>query len=367
MSAPARIIDVTAEPVATPVMVRVTAPSTLPEGYTFDAVYSGEVFQVTVPRGGVKAGQTFDVPFLPTAEAVAIGEPLESPSHNYYGHNPSSPAESTPMLSAHNGTPTRGNSSSGGDTTRPLGTWRTDLFDCLSEGICHPSLWNAMCCPQILMGQVLTRMKLGWCGNPVGRAYKRTTCTWIFLTLLFMFLRSRYKDCLADDPTSNSVWRGTLDGVMETLDDDDDVDLKHLRQHIKDLESKHPGIHNRHSNCTSDDLETLQTIQSIWFWTTVIVLAKLRHAVRKAHGIADSCCCEDLICAAYCGCCTVAQLARQTANYREQRAYFFTDTGLASGWFGHRQEELERRHEHGHHLVHAHSLDQHDEHGRHVV
>jgi len=60
------------------IMVDVTAPSNLEGGYTFDAVHNYQVFRVTVPAGGVTAGQTFSVPFVPasnTVQAVAVAVP----------------------------------------------------------------------------------------------------------------------------------------------------------------------------------------------------------------------------------------------------------------------------------------------------
>ena len=37
--------------------VKVVAPATLSEGYTFDAVVDGRTVMVTVPTGGVKEGE----------------------------------------------------------------------------------------------------------------------------------------------------------------------------------------------------------------------------------------------------------------------------------------------------------------------
>ena len=357
--------------IAPPVMVRVTAPSSLEEGYTFDAVYNGEVFLVTVPRGGVKAGQIFEVPFLPTVEAVAvaIGEPLElsqqqqlqqqqllqdrSLSFEEQQHQPS---ESTPMLQQPLATPPRLNRHHATTTPNretPLGSWKTHWFDCLSEGCCHPSLCNAMCFPQILMGQVLTRMKLDCCGMPRGQAYKNTTRVWIFLTIFLIYQNFRWKDCLGEPSTI--VWWSSLETIADELDDDDDdddgiADVREFRHQIHDVDSNYPP----NSSCTSEKADLLRTIHWVWFWTTTIVLTRLRRIVRRAHGISKGFPCEDFLCSVLCGCCTAAQLARQTANYKEQRAYCCTGTGMAEdGWFGHRQEELERRHLHGHHLVHA--------------
>eukprot|EP01083_Nonionella_stella_P030596 83871_1 len=50
-------------PSATTPYLEVIAPSTLPEGYTFEAEANGKTFQVKVPPGGVKEGQVFTVPF----------------------------------------------------------------------------------------------------------------------------------------------------------------------------------------------------------------------------------------------------------------------------------------------------------------
>lgn len=142
-------------------VVPIHAPSDLPENYTFDAVHDGVVFPVTVPEGGVKAGQTFMVPFVPTdnvvpvyavvAEEVVATEvtPLTeriSPASGGGGGHPTSTVVTTATVWQSNGT--------------VYGRWKDGLCDCCSFGCCHPSLLNAMCFPQLLMGQV--RTPFGW-------------------------------------------------------------------------------------------------------------------------------------------------------------------------------------------------------------
>ncbi|KAL3932982.1 MAG: hypothetical protein SGARI_003821 [Bacillariaceae sp.] len=146
-------------------LVDIVAPSDLGEGYTFDAVHDGRVFPVSVPKGGVKAGQTFQAPFAPRetaiyAEAVAVA------------------TEVTPLTEA---VPT------GAGASYPMGRWRDGLCDCCSPGCCHPSLLNAICFRQILMGQVLSRMHLTWCGNKARSRsqYKRTFHTLLWLTISY--------------------------------------------------------------------------------------------------------------------------------------------------------------------------------------
>lgn len=73
----------TAEPLnpdgsSMPVLVHVTAPSDLPQGYTFEAFLNGDpnrTFSVEVPEGGVKEGQVFLAPVPSTMK----GEHLEVP------------------------------------------------------------------------------------------------------------------------------------------------------------------------------------------------------------------------------------------------------------------------------------------------
>lgn len=43
-----------------PVIIRVVAPATLPEGYTMDVLYDDKPFTIEIPRGGVKEGQEFE-------------------------------------------------------------------------------------------------------------------------------------------------------------------------------------------------------------------------------------------------------------------------------------------------------------------
>jgi hypothetical protein len=108
-----------------PIMVHVTAPATLPAGYTFEAELNGDpdkVFNCEVPEGGVEEGQVFLTPLPSTFD--------------------------NPRINA------------------PTGKWKDGLCDFCSLGCCHSSLWCALCCTQISMGQVMARMQLTWLGEP---------------------------------------------------------------------------------------------------------------------------------------------------------------------------------------------------------
>jgi hypothetical protein len=72
------------------------------------------------------------------------------------------PAGEFTPLTGGNATIVLSSGSVAGDPNAPRGAWRDSLCDCCILGPCHPSLWCACCCPQLLMAQVLTRMNMSW-------------------------------------------------------------------------------------------------------------------------------------------------------------------------------------------------------------
>ena len=93
-----------------PVKVHIIAPSTLPEGYVLEAEVgapgSRKTISVEVPPGGVVEGQVF---LIPLPDDFAVGEPR---------------------------------------IQTPTGQWKDGTFDIFKAGVCHPSLWCALCCTQ---------------------------------------------------------------------------------------------------------------------------------------------------------------------------------------------------------------------------
>jgi Cys-rich protein (TIGR01571 family) len=62
----------------------------------------------------------------------------------------------------------------------------------------------------------------------------------------------------------------------------------------------------------------------------VILICQTRAHVRRTYAIPEASCrgCEDCCCAYWCSCCTVAQMARHTADYRKYHAACCSETGL---------------------------------------
>ena len=106
-----------------PTMMRVQAPTDLPPGYRLQVADKYEQkFDITVPDLGAKQGDVFVVP---TPDGYQHDELIYAPT----------------------------------------GQWRDGIFDCFKHGPCHPSVACAFFCSPILMGQVMERSRLTFCGN----------------------------------------------------------------------------------------------------------------------------------------------------------------------------------------------------------
>ena len=171
------------------------------------------------------------------------------------------------------------------------GDWKDGLCECCTYSCCHPSLLNAWCFPQILMAQVLTRLRMNWLGDPAPESeWKHTFRRVIILLVLYLIVM------IFMAPPVTVVHNG----VAST------------------------------PNYPSWKRITYNVV-SLAFWLySIIVLTKTRRAVRDKYDIPTKACggAEDCCCSFWCGCCTVAQVARQTADYPTTKAQCCSSTGL---------------------------------------
>mmetsp|Transcript_21926 Transcript_21926/g.34458 ORF Transcript_21926/g.34458 Transcript_21926/m.34458 type:complete len:285 (+) Transcript_21926:103-957(+) len=232
--------------------LEVVAPSTLPEGYTFEAEANGHSFTVKVPVGGVEEGQKFSVPFPAGA-------------NDYSG-------AAIPRASV------------------PVGHWKDGMCDCCRHGPIHPAIWNALCCPMILVGQVMHRLKLTWLGNEGTIA--QTTAT--FRILLYI-----------------TIAYVTVERLLYFL--------------------ASAGVDERGK--LTDTFWALVFTRLFWIFCfavfTIFLVAKTRARIRSKYSIPEKQCpgCEDFCCSFWCNCCTVAQMARHTADYGTYAGLCCSETG----------------------------------------
>ena len=89
-----------------------------------------------------------------------------------------------------------------------------------------------------------------------------------------------------------------------------------------------------------DDISTADIVLSVVNLILLVVdlfflvlICKTRRHIRNKYQIPEQQChgCEDCCCTYWCTCCTVAQMARHTGDYREHGARWCSETGLGPG------------------------------------
>lgn len=238
-------------------MLRVKAPSNLPGNFQLEVKDKfDQSFKVSVPEGGVSSGEIFVVPI---PDGYQMHEEL---------------------------------------LDIPKGRWSDGLCHFCSYGPCHPSLCCAIFFGPVLMGQVMERMRLTWCGNFNRSKYSMGA----FKTVLILFISYVVFDtCLSAYMDANTRLNYNENGQVNVVVMYDPMIL------------------------------VVKWIAAIAFglWA-MCSLKNTRRNVRRQFNIPEERCagCEDLCCAAFCSCCTVSQLARHTGNYDKLEGNCCTDTGL---------------------------------------
>ena len=172
-------------------MIRVIAPLTLKEGYTFDVLVDGEPYTVSVPKGGVKEGQEFQVPYERERHDLGQEESYFAPPPS--GYNTKSPEEKvgdSQTLPANSGSEDDGDEMKFDQFGVPMGKWRTTLGSCC-DVVMQSTFWMGCFCTPVMIAQLLTRMKLTWKGEEGVPAETSLTYNRILLSFLFVLAFSQ--------------------------------------------------------------------------------------------------------------------------------------------------------------------------------
>jgi len=177
----------------------------------------------------------------------------------------------------------------GPNINAPTGHWKDGVFDCFSYGVFSSHLWCAWCCTQCAMGQVMQRLRLDWLGRQATELQSRSTFKVVFTLVVAYTLYSFMIDYMAPDyiygnQQNPPKWVDIMSWVGAIL-------------------------------------------MLLW---TVYALMNTRFFTRTKYQIPEERChgFEDLCCALWCSCCTVAQIARHTGEYETYRSECFSSTGL---------------------------------------
>lgn len=298
-----------------PANVQVIAPATLEAGYTFDAMYEGVTFAVTVPSGGVSKGQRFIVPFTPPlTDAIAVAIPTSSYSTSAEGSK-----------QQQHGIPT--------------GIWRDGLCDCFRFGPFHPQFILSWCFRSFLMGQIMTRMKMTWLGQrtrngdngnlndsliETDERWKNTFRNIAVVTFVFggTLLLTTVNPAVSDSTLNQSAYYNQLSGVDKT------------RYIINSWISTLFGIYLFY--ILIQLRATLRYVYSIpeesclcWYQLGIFGTNPRDGVCGSGSGDSNKLCTagvpigwEDICCALWCQLCIVGQMARHTVDYEKKDAVF---------------------------------------------
>lgn len=209
-------------------------------------------------------------------------------------------SEGTPLLEVPSG-----NADNAGE-----GRWKDGLCSCFRFGLCHTSLLSACCIPQLLMAQVLNRVSLDYLGRPITNtsAESKTRTFRIILGILIAYFV--FYLLLACPPA-----------MVEMKDND-----------IDDANMDLGEVASITDTCPAWQRGLNQLVSCAMFVYTVVVMTRLRKTVRNRYHIPTNydTNMEDCCYATWCGCCTVSQLARQTADYDVFAAHCCSTNGLSA-------------------------------------
>jgi Cys-rich protein (TIGR01571 family) len=181
------------------------------------------------------------------------------------------------------------------DIRAPTGGWKDGLCDCFNHGICSAQLWCAMCCSGIFLGQVMQRMRLTFLGGLTSKYAVLTTFkTVVILVICYNFYQVVLQTVIAP-----------------YINEDGQVDANAGSGVYAALMMKNVGV----------------LVFLCWY---LYALCRTRQNVRRTYSIPEDSCngCEDAVCALFCGCCTVTQIARHTGEYETYPSVCCSSTGL---------------------------------------
>jgi Cys-rich protein (TIGR01571 family) len=185
-------------------------------------------------------------------------------------------------------------------------------MECSKYGFCHPICCLAFWCGPCALGQVMTRMKLDACGEPVLHTIPQTFCS-TFKTL-FTF--------------TAIVWTISLPLAIFLI-----CALAYYNNMMK-----YYSNHYSYYGYYDPFLEWCYYYQWLFVWILfpvvigwwiyfVVVMRRTRKFIRERYVIEGDCCGD---CCQSCCCiwCTTAQMSSHTVDYNRHRASCCNDIGL---------------------------------------
>jgi PLAC8 family len=300
---------------STPKTIRVVAPATLEQDFTFDVTLGGihgnRPFTVTVPEGGVLEGEEFDIPY-PSGDEYSEFEGDEERS----GEDEDKKTEICRSESQAEDAVTTGEFS---ETGAPMKRWRNHLLSCC-DVLTQSTFWIALVCSPVLIAQLVTRLHLTYWGVPPLKAHRVTTMTVLedaveeaslsYNKIVLSFVAVL---CFANLLPAVGLLVIVLYVVLLMLCVGSNI-RRTMRQKYK----------------LPYSLPFLQSCRRC-FCRPVPKRGEKPPAPKPDDADGNDGYVEDYVCMFFCGCCSLIQIARHTHNDKEYPGFCCTTTGLEVG------------------------------------
>ena len=273
--------------------IRVVAPATLEEDFTFDVLLDGKPFTVVVPKGGVREGEEFEVPYPmdDDIESRMSGRDYDDDSED---NNKDKDLHLPPTTSSSGDEDDTKSTDENDRLGAPYGRFRVALCSCC-DVITQATFWMALCCFPVLLAQVLTRLRLKWNG-----------------TILSM----------PEDEDEEE------EDEHDKLEREEEMAMtfnKIVLTFVGVLLLGHLPV------VGSVIVFLFYLVMSIWIGGNLRRVARQRYKIPTRCSMCAKSGAEDRCVMGLCGCCALIQIARHTHNDKEYPGYCCTTTGLELG------------------------------------
>jgi Cys-rich protein (TIGR01571 family) len=177
----------------------------------------------------------------------------------------------------------------------PSGAWKDGIFGCRTHPLCHPSLCLSIFCCSIALGQIMTRLHLDWKGAHIGRRPVGWTPFKIMMLATIAFV----------------VWDNVLSIIVLPY-------VSSTEQVVPKWAIMLIGFRG--------------LVRCLFLAYFMFAMFRTRAYIRNTYSIRKQrlsgyydCCLSVLF-----PCCSIAQMARHTVNYRQSTAACCSETGIAA-------------------------------------
>lgn len=294
--------------IATQKTILVIAPATLEEDFTFDVTLGGKhgdrPFTVTVPKGGVKDGEEFEIPYPGSDEEPSV--------YSEVGDDDDVEKQTLPCRSSSRDMAYDDDAATEDSVTgAPIGRWRNHLFGCC-DVVTQATFWTGLFCAPVLIAQLVTRLDLSYKGHPALDAKRPTTQT--------VFGEAVEEASLSYNKIMLSFVAVLCIGNFLPL-----FGLIIVAVYVVLLVAYVGG------NIRRSMRRRYRIPHSVPVFQACRQYFCRRTAGTSADEVVAGGCLEDCLFMLCCGWCSLIQMARHTHNDKEYPGYCCTTTGLEAG------------------------------------